>query len=471
MGSTEKVTTELEMTPHDAGAGRFGRGAILNVVTARAHQRTPDQPCADCLDHPLGTGRRKPAVPRRGAFWLVALILAVTMLGTTLPTPLYVLYQAQWHFSAAIVTVTFAVYAAGVLTALLLAGRSSDQAGRKPVLAVALGASALSTLLFILAPDLGALIVARIVSGLSAGLMTGTATATLTELVPASASRRASLVATAANMGGLGLGPLIAGLFAQYAPHPTVLVFEVYLAVLAAAGLFLFLVPETVSPRHRPTLRLAGLGIPELGRGEFVAAGVAAFSAFSVLGLFSALAPTFLGGVLHEGSHAVQGAVVFLLMAVGTVTQLLLSRFSSRRVVLAGLGLFLAALALIVAALSQAAMALFLAGTVVGGAAVGAVFLGSLATANRLAPPGRRGQVVSAYFVLCYCGLIIPVVGVGVASGFIGDFRAVLAYSILLAALCLFSLAGIWRALLPPGRQAPPIPAPPLAGSKAGRLP
>src|SRR6266699_1073351 len=456
MGSTEKVMTGLEMTPEDTGAGRFGQGAILNMVTARAHQRTPDQHCADCLDHSLGAGRRKPAVPRRGAFWLVALILAATMLGTTLPTPLYVIYQAQWHFSAAIVTVTFAVYAAGVLAALLLAGRSSDQAGRKPVLAVALGASALSTVVFILAPDVGALIAARIVSGLSAGLMTGTATATLTELVPASASRRASLVATAANMGGLGLGPLVAGLLAQYAPGPTTLVFEVYLAVLAAAGLFLFLVPETVSSRHRPTLRLAGLGIPELGRGEFVAAGVAAFSAFSVLGLFSALAPTFLGGVLHESSHGVQGAVVFLLMAVGTVTQLLLARFSSRRVVLAGLGLFLAALALIVAALSQAAMALFLAGTVVGGVAVGAVFLGSLATANRLAPPGRRGQVVSAYFVLCYCGLIIPVVGVGVASEFIGDFRAVLAFSILLAALCLFALAGIWRALLPPGPSRTP---------------
>jgi len=47
-------------------------------------------------------------------------------------------------------------------------------------------------------------------------------------------------------------------------------------------------------------------------------------------------------------------------------------------------GLFLAALALIVAALAQAQMALFLAGTVVRGAAVGAVFMGSLATANRL---------------------------------------------------------------------------------------
>src|SRR6266436_4750705 len=181
---------------------------------------------------PSPASRTAPAAPRQVAFWLLALVLGVTMLGTTLPTPLYVIYQARWHFSAAMVTVTFAVYAVAVIATLLLAGRSSDQAGRRPVLAVALGASALSTVVFILAPGVGALIAARIVSGLSAGLMTGTATATLTELIPASARRRASLVATAANMGGLGLGPLVAGLFAHYGPHPTVLVFQVYLVVL-----------------------------------------------------------------------------------------------------------------------------------------------------------------------------------------------------------------------------------------------
>ncbi len=414
------------------------------MVTTKAPVRAPDQPCADCLDRPATSGGR-PTVPRRVAFWLVALVLAATMMGTTLPTPLYVIYQVQWHFSAALVTVTFTVYAAGVLTALLVAGRSSDQAGRRPVLGVALGASALSTVMFILAPDLGVLVAARIVSGLSAGLMTGTATATLTEMVPA--GRRASLVATAANMGGLGLGPLVAGLFAQYEPHPTTLVFEVYLAVLAAAGLCLFLVPETVSPRQRPTLRLAGLTLPEQGRAEFAAAAVAGFAAFALLGLFASLAPTFLGSVLHQNSHAVQGAVVFGLLAVGTITQVLLFRLPSRRVVLAGLSVFLAALALIAAALALATLALFLAGTVVGGVAVGAVFLGSLATANRLAPAQRRGQVISTYFAACYCGLIIPVVGVGVASGFIGDFPAVLALSVLLAALCAFSFAGVRRAL------------------------
>jgi MFS family permease len=433
------TTKEIGMTDQ--------RPATLTIPAVQVPSRIPDQPCADCLNQSPAAERRRPGVPGRVAFWLLAFVFAATMLGTTLPTPLYDIYQAQWHFSAAIVTVTFAVYAAGVLLTLLLTGRTSDQAGRKPVLAAALGCSALSTVVFILAPNVGVLMAGRILSGFSAGLMTGTATATLTELIPASASRRASLVATAANMGGLGLGPLIAGLFAQYGPHPTVLVFQVYLAVLAVAGLCLFLVPETVSPRRRAVIRFAGLGIPERGRGEFIAAGVAAFAAFSLLGLFAGLAPTFVASVLHEPNHAVQGAVVFGLLAVGTVTQLVLARFGSRRVVMAGLGLFLAALTLIVAALATASMALFLAGTVVGGVAVGAVFLGSLATANRLAPPGRRGQTVSTFFVLCYAGLILPVVGVGVATLFIGDFPAVLAFSVLLAALSLFSLTSIRRAL------------------------
>src|SRR5215470_2283509 len=186
----------------------------------QAAGRMPDSACIDCLGHPAAAGRRRLAVSRRAAFWLLAFVFATAMLGTTLPTPLYVIYQAQWHFSAAVVTVVFAVYAAGVLAALLLAGRSSDRAGRKPVLAAALGASALSTVVFILASNVEVLMAGRVLSGLSTGLMTGTATAALTELIPPSAGRRASLVATAANMGGLGLGPLIAGLFAQYTTHP-----------------------------------------------------------------------------------------------------------------------------------------------------------------------------------------------------------------------------------------------------------
>ena len=176
---------------------------------------TVDRPCADCLD-PSVAGREPTwRVSRPVAFWLIAYAFAVTMLGTTLPTPLYVIYQAQWHFSTSLITLIFAVYAVGVLVALLGAGRSSDQVGRRPVLAAAIVLSIASAVTFILAPSVGWLFLGRVLSGLSAGLITGTATAALTETAGAGPGRRASLVSTTANMGGLGLGPLLAGLLAQ----------------------------------------------------------------------------------------------------------------------------------------------------------------------------------------------------------------------------------------------------------------
>ena len=427
---------------------------LPQTLTRRAGAPTRDEPCADCLKETAAPPRPRLTIRRPVAFWIVAYLFAAVMLGTTLPTPLYVIYEARWHFSAGITTVIYASYAVGVLAALLLAGRASDQAGRRPVLFAALAFSAVSTVVFIVAPALGWLFVGRVLSGISAGLVTGTATAALTDTYSGSSARHASMVATAANMGGLGLGPLIAGLFAEFGPDPTVLVFEVYLALLAVAATGLVLVPETVGERQKLSLRFAGLGIPRDGRSEYNAAGVAGFAAFSLLGMFTALAPTFLSEVLHEPSHAVGGAVVFALFGVAAATQLLLAPFPSRAVILFGLTVFLAALALIVAGLSAASLGLFLAGTVVSGVAVGAVFIGSLSTANRLAPAGIRGRVVSTYFVFAYVGLTIPVIGVGVASQYEGDFRAVLVCAIVLAALSAASVAGIQRATRPLARTA-----------------
>src|SRR5260370_26458296 len=160
------------------------RPVTLARPTVQAPSRIPDQPCVDCLDQSPAAERSRPAAPGGVAFWLLAFVFAATMLGPTLPTPLYDIYQAQWHFSAAIVTVTFAVYAAGVLLTLLLTGRASDQAGRKPVLAAALGCSALSTVVFILAPHVGVLMAGRLLSGFSAGLLARPATAPLAPPVP-----------------------------------------------------------------------------------------------------------------------------------------------------------------------------------------------------------------------------------------------------------------------------------------------
>jgi MFS family permease len=404
-----------------------------------------DRPCVDCLDQSVADREPTWRLSRPAAFWLIAYAFAVTMLGTTLPTPLYVIYQAKWHFSTSLITLIYAVYAVGVLVALLGAGRSSDQVGRRPVLAVAIVLSIASAITFIFAPGVGWLFLGRVFSGLSAGLMTGTATAALTETAQHGSGRRGSLVATTANMGGLGLGPLLAGLLAQYAPHPTVLPFVVQLGLVAIAGLGLYVVPETVTQRSALSLKFRGLGIPEVGRAEFIAAGCAGFAAFSLLGLFSSLVPTFLGSVLHDTSHAVAGEVVFLAFAVAACTQLVGSRLPSRPVTLAGLGVFMAALALLVAGLSAASMPLFLVSTVVSGVSVGAVFMGSLATANRVAPAESRGQVISTFFVFAYVGLTVPVIAVGYGSQAFGDFRAVLGCAIALAAIALASMAVIRR--------------------------
>jgi MFS family permease len=222
----------------------------------------------------------------------------------------------------------------------------------------------------------------------------------------------------------------------------------VYIGVLVLAGAALILVPETIGERQALSLRFSGLGIPKTGRQECLTAGLAGFASLSLLGLFSALAPSFLGQVLHEENHAVVGVIVFALFGTATVTQLLLASFSSRPVILFGLATFLVALALIVAGLSAASLALFVVGTVIAGVGAGSVFLGSLSTANRLAPPEERGRVISAYFVFCYVGLTIPVIGVGVASVHVGDFRAVLVCAIVLAVLSVVSIAGIRRAAL-----------------------
>jgi MFS family permease len=161
----------------------------------------------------------------RHGYRLMAGLLVVVMLGGTLPIPLYVLYERQMGFGPLGVTVVFAAYVIGTLSALVMFGDLSDHIGRRKVLAAGVGCAPVSTAGFLIAsgiaPGIGLLIAARIVSGLAAGFVTGTATAALAELQPRGDRQAAAVVASGANMTGLGLGPLIAGLFAAYVALPT----------------------------------------------------------------------------------------------------------------------------------------------------------------------------------------------------------------------------------------------------------
>jgi MFS family permease len=354
-------------------------------------------------------------VVRRG-YRLMAGLLVVVMLGGTLPVPLYVLWERQMSFGPLGVAVVFAAYVVGTLAALVIFGDLSDHIGRRRVLAIGIGCAAVSTAGFLIASGIGLLIGARIVSGLAAGFVTGTATAALAELQPRGDRQTAAVVASGANMTGLGLGPPIAGLFAEYVAAPTRTVFWVYLALCALTLAALAAIPETVQdPDRRISLR-PGLDAPPSMRAVVVGACLGVFAAFSFLGFFSSLVPTFLHGILGVHNLAWIGAAVFLVFITAAVGQAASARLPARRAMSIGLPLLLACLAALEAALFAKALWLFLAGTVIGGAAAGLIFRGGLAEINRLAPPAHRAAVVSTFFAAAYLGMGLPPVLTGLIS-------------------------------------------------------
>ncbi|MFE5758001.1 MFS transporter [Streptomyces massasporeus] len=348
-------------------------------------------------------------------------IFAVCMAGTTLPTPLYPLYQDKFGFSELTVTVVYALYAFAVIGVLLLVGNASDAVGRRPVLLCGLGFAALSAVCFLCATGLGWLYAGRLLSGLSAGLFTGAATAYVMELAPQGGASRATFVATAANMGGLGCGPLLSGLLAQYAPWPLYLPFVTHLALVAVSAAVLLRLAETV--RERQPLRAVRPQRPVLPpqvRAVFGPAATASFVGFALFGVFTSVSPAFLVESLDVDDHAVSGLLVALAFFSSTAGQLAVGRVGVRRSLPLGCAGLLAGLALLAGALRWDQMALLVASALVGGIGQGLAFRGALSDVAQASPGHQRAAVISTLFVVAYTGISVPVIGVGLLTGPIG---------------------------------------------------
>ena len=372
---------------------------------------------------------------QRGAVVVVGYVFTVLMLGGTVPAPLYAFWVRSLGLTPLLVTVVFAAYAVGTLAALLLCGGLSDRVGRRPVLAVAVAVSAVSDVVFLGWPSLPGLLLGRVLSGFSVGLTTGTATAALAELHPD--RRRATTLATVANMGGLGLGPVLAGLVATLLPGPTTTPF-VLLLVLLLPAVALVRVPETARPQDagwRHAVRPQRLALPRTGRRAFAAAAVAGFAAFVLLGLFTSLTSSLLARELADPGPAIVGLAVTVTFAASVACQLAVARMDLRRAALCGLAALPVGAVLVVAAVSAGSLALFLAGAVVGGAGIGLSFQAALSRVAQLARDDDRGAVTSTFFVAAYLGITVPVVGVGELATATGLVTAAVALAVLVAAL------------------------------------
>lgn len=336
--------------------------------------------------------------------------------GTNVPTPLLLAYRDRLDFSATTLTVLFAVYAAGLVPALLLAGPLSDRRGRRSVVLPFVALSAVASLVLMGAADsLAALYVGRLLQGVVSGVVFSVGSAWLAELLgdPAAASRRAA----AAMSLGFGGGPLVSGMLGQWGPAPTVLPYGVHLVVMLVAFVVVPRVPETVTRRHGRG-RLLHLGVPAPARGAFLAFVVpTALCVFTFPSVSVTVLPLRLQAAMPGADLAVTGLVAGVTLGVGVLVQPLERRLGMGRAAPAAALAGACGLGLGLLAATSDQPVLLLPAAVLLGAGYGLSLAAGLTATQWLAAPEARGALVATFYALTYLGFGVPVVLSAVSRG------------------------------------------------------
>jgi MFS family permease len=358
---------------------------------------------------------------RRGGtgFWTVAYAFLIVMALATLPSPLYGLYRTRDHLSALTITVIYAIFAGGTIAALFGVRALAARIGRRGVMISAVATMMAAAALLAAWPAPAGLLIGRLLTGAAVGLAAGTAITYLIELRlradPNASAARARVIGTSVNVGALGVGPLIAGLLAQWGKLQLTLPYLVILALGAIALAGLRVVPETgaPAPSAKSTKQPAGARPARLP----VPAAAGTLAAFAANGLFAGLSGLFLATTLHHPSHALSGATLFLVFTCGVASQLATARLQAPRVLGLGTISMLGGLVLLVISvrLSTPSLALFLLAGALIGAGSGAVFKGTTGLVLEATPPESRLAMTSALLIALFVGLSVPVIGAGVA--------------------------------------------------------
>jgi MFS family permease len=388
-----------------------------------------------------------PVAARRGlspaiAFAAASAIVVLFAAAASAPTPLYVVYQKQWGFSATTLTVIFAVYVLGLIGSLLVVGALSDHVGRRPVLAAAVTLEAAAFVLFLVAGGVGGLLLARVTQGIATGMAFSTLGATLVDLNPPHAPGRAGLVNGVAPISGLAIGALGCGALVQFAPAPTQLVFGVLLAGTVLASLVVALLPETSARRPGAIASLKPrLSIPTHLRADVYALIPILIASWALGGLYLSLGPSVAASLFGLHNHLIGGLVVTLLCGAGALTAFTLRAWPISRVLGISAVWLSAGSALTLLGVESHIVVLAGAGTVVAGIGFGASALSSFGTLARLAAPSERSELLAVALVIAYLAFSLPAVAAGFATTSVGLHVTTVIYSVGVVALGVIALA------------------------------
>lgn len=356
-------------------------------------------------------------------------------------TPLLMVYEEQWKFPAALLMLAFAVYAIGFLAALLTLGSLSDHVGRRPVLIGSLVVQLASIVMFLLAPNIGWVIAARIVQGVATGAATSAFTAALVELAPPNRKRLGTILGSVGMTGGLAVGALLAGLAIQITSTANTIIFSV-LTIATVLGIVVVTLSPESATRAPGALRslIPQVAVPSAARREFAAAAPVNAAIWMLAGLSLGLAPTIVRNVFHLDSGLLNGLCGFIAPATSAVVGVAFARFTPRHSMVIGIYATIAGTFSIVTGVLAGSLAIMIIGQIIAGIGFGAAFSAALRLTFPLAAAHQRAGIVAAMYVVAYIAFALPVVIVSQLATPLGLVATVAWYGAVTVILALISL-------------------------------
>jgi MFS family permease len=374
--------------------------------------------------------------------------------------PLLVTYKNRWDLSAAVITLTFAVFAVGFLVAVLTLGSLSDHVGRRPVLLTAMLIQLTANLMFLYGESIGWVMAARIVQGFATGAATAAFTAALIELAPPHRKRVGAILGSIGLTGGLAAGSLLAGLAIQFTTDANTKVFTVLTALTILGLVVVALTPETAA-RVPGALRslIPRLAIPPVARSEFAAAAPAIAAIWMMSGLSGGLAPSLVRSVFQLDSGLLDGLCGFVAPAASAVTGVLFARVALRRAMTIGIYATILGAIAIVAGVAANSAAVMISGQAVAGAGFGAAFTAALGLIAPLVAGPERAGAIAAIYVVSYLAFGVPIVIAGEIVAPLGYLATVFWYSAATVVLALVSVRSQLRLRATAGYRSTTVPA------------